>query len=60
MKLDLKRKSLVTTQERKNANEGRFNKVFAPDTPSVRDDAIRDLIKRYPIDPMKDEERMDS
>ena len=46
----------MTTQDRKNAAEGRFNKKFLAGTPTVNDSDIRDLIKRYPLDPLKDEE----
>lgn len=54
-KLKLPKRSILCTDERKKTNEGRFNKAFLPGTPTVHDSDIRDLIKRYPLDPMKEE-----
>lgn len=47
--------------ERKNASDGRYNKKFLPNTPTVNDADIQDLIKKYPLDPtLKEEEKMDA
>lgn len=55
-KVIVNKRARMCTEERKKTNEGRFNKSFLPGTPTIHDSEIRDLIKRYPLDPMKEEE----